>query len=123
MFQADICKQPLLVIQTCIASFDRMFLAADAQSTTMGFISLNTQSFYFITEYTTYNRLQTTRNQYLFGTQNGSADPNKEPVKNLIYLGGTGPHETGTPITNTEGLNKLPTETTMWGNIFIPHYF
>lgn len=124
MFQADICKQPLLVIQTSIASFDRMFLSADSQSTTMGFISLNTQSF----QLHNWNTPPTTgykpqEKQYLFGTQNGQANPNKEPITNLIYLGGTGPAKTGVPITDWNGLTKLPTETTMWGNIFIPHYF
>ncbi len=124
MFQAEISNQPLLVIQTCIASFDRMYLAADSQSTTMGFTSLNTQSF----QLHNWNTPPTTgykpqNNQWLFGTQNGQSNPNEEPVKNLIYLGGTGPAETGIPITNQSGLNDLPTKTTMWGNIFIPHYF
>nr|UGV36016.1 MAG: ORF1 [TTV-like mini virus] len=124
MFQADMCKQPLLVIQTCIASFDRMFLAADSQSTTMGFISLNTQSF----QLHNWNTPPTTGykpqdKQWLYGTQNGQSNPNEEPIKHLIYLGGTGPANTGIPITNKAGLDSLPTKTTMWGNIFIPHYF
>ncbi len=124
MFQADMCKQPLLVIQTCIASFDRMFLAADSQSTTMGFISLNTQSF----QLHNWNTPPTTGykpqdKQWLYGTENGQSNPNEEPIKNLIYLGGTGPANTGIPIKNKAGLDSLPTSTTMWGNIFIPHYF
>ena len=45
MFQADMCNQPLLIVQTAACSFDRMYLASDWQSTTVGFISLNTQSF------------------------------------------------------------------------------
>lgn len=124
MFQADICNQPLLVIQTCIASFDRMYLSADSQSTTMGFITLNTQSFQlhnWSTNPTSGYKPQD--KQWLFGTQNGQHNPNEEPVKHLIYLGQTDQASTGVPITNTQGLNKLPTETNMWGNIFIPHYF
>lgn len=124
MFQADICNQPLLVIQTCIASFDRMYLAADSQSTTMGFITLNTQSFQ-LHNWATYptSGYKPQNNQWLFGTQNGQSNPNDEPVKNLIYLGKTGPADTGTPITNKTLLETLPTTPSQWGNIFIPHYF
>lgn len=124
MFQADICNQPLLIVQTAACSFDRMYLASDSQSTTVGFISLNTQSFILHN----WNKPPTTGyhpqdKQYLYGTQNGQKDPNNEPVKNLIYLGTTSSMNTGIPITNIQGLQKLSTTETMWGNPFIPHYF
>nr|UGV34384.1 MAG: ORF1 [TTV-like mini virus] len=124
MFQADMCNQPLLIVQTAACSFDRMYLAADWQSTTVGFISLNTQSFVmhnWNNPPTTGYHPQTT--QYLYGTQNGASQPMKEKVTNLIYLGTTKSMSTGVPITNTQGLNQLATKETMWGNIFIPHYF
>nr|UGV37230.1 MAG: ORF1 [TTV-like mini virus] len=124
MFQADMCNQPLLIVQTAACSFDRMYLASDWQSTTVGFISLNTQSFILHN----WNKPPTTgyhpqEKQYLYGTQNGQKDPNNEPVKNLIYLGTTSSMNTGVPTTNLEGLQKLSTTETMWGNAFIPHYF
>lgn len=124
MFQADICNQPLLIVQTSACSFDRMYLASDWQSTTVGFISLNTQSFIlhnWNTPPTSGYHPQTT--QYLWGTQNGQKDPNSEPVKNLIYLGTTKSTSTGVPMNNIQGLNKVATEEAMWGNPFIPHYF
>lgn len=124
MFQADMCNQPLLIVQTSACSFDRMYLAADWQSTTVGFISLNTQSFIlhnWNTPPTSGYHPQT--QQYLYGTHNGQADPNKEPVTNLIYLGTTKTMNNGIPIKNKEGLNKLSTTESMWGNPFIPHYF
>lgn len=124
MFQADMCNQPLLIVQTAACSFDRMYLASDAQSTTVGFITLNTQSFLLHN----WNKPPTTGyhpqdKQYLYGTQNGEADPTNEPVKNLIYLGTTKSINTGTPVTNLDGLSKLSTSESMWGNPFIPHYF
>nr|UGV39570.1 MAG: ORF1 [TTV-like mini virus] len=124
MFQADMCNQPLLIVQTAACSFDRMYLASDWQSTTVGFISLNTQSFLlhnWNTPPTTGYHPQPT--QYLYGTQNGQQDPYNEPVTNLIYLGTTKTMNTGIPIKNTEGLNKLSSTESMWGNPFIPHYF
>nr|UGV38286.1 MAG: ORF1 [TTV-like mini virus] len=124
LFQADMCNQPLLIVQTALCSFDRMYLASDAQSTTMGFKTLNTQSYILHN----WNTIPTSgyhpqEKQWLFGTQNGQQDPYQEPVTNLIYLGNTGTHSTGIPIKNTDGLNKLATTTSMWGNPFIPHYF
>ncbi len=125
MFQADMCKQPLLVIQTCIASFDRMFLAADAQSTTMGFISLNTQSFLlhnWNTPPTTGYKPQ--ENQWLYGLLNGTEPPEDEKINELVYLGGTGPYETGTPMKhmNETELNKYFSLPQRWGNIFHDNY-
>nr|UGV38652.1 MAG: ORF1 [TTV-like mini virus] len=124
MFQADMCNQPLLIVQTSLCSFDRLYQAADAQSTTMGFISLNTNSFVLHN----WNKPPTTgyhnkENQYLFGTLNGEENKQKEPIKNLIYLGSTSKFDKGIPITDQNGLNKLSTTETMWGNPFIPHYF
>lgn len=124
MFQADICNQPLLIVQTAACSFDRMYLASDAQSTTVGFISLNTQSYILHN----WNTPPTTGyhpqdKQYLWGTQNGQQDPNNEPVKNLIYLGTTKTTKIGVPLTNIAGLKQVPTTESMWGNPFIPHYF
>lgn len=124
MFQAEMCNQPLVIVQTTACSFDRLYLAADWQSTTVGFISLNTQSFILHN----WNTPPTTgyhpqNKQYLYGTQNGQSDPNNEPVTNLIYLGVTKNMSTGVPIKNWEGLSKLSTTDTMWGNPFIPHYF
>lgn len=122
MFQADISNQPLVIVQTSACSFDRMYLAADAQSTTIGFTSLNTQSFLLHNwQNPPTSGYHPQEKQYFYGTNNGQADPLNEKLTELIYLGRTDNMDTGTPIKTN--LAKLSTTKAMWGNPFIPHYF
>nr|UGV35337.1 MAG: ORF1 [TTV-like mini virus] len=123
-FQKDLTNTPLLVITTTAASFDRYYLSSAGSSTTIGLTSLNTKSFtqHDFQEPGTQG-YQPQPTQWLYGTLNGEDDPNNEPVKNLVYLGDANNYKTGVPITNSEGLNKLPTNgNAMWGNPFHPHY-
>nr|UGV38385.1 MAG: ORF1 [TTV-like mini virus] len=123
-FQSQLAKTGLIIIRTVACSLDRIYTGSTASSSTIGLTSLHTTTFQFhnwknyppTTGYKPQNSL------YFYGTLNGQTDPTKEPVKNLIFLGGTGPLTQGQPISNKETLNTYFSNNTKWGNIFHPHY-
>lgn len=121
-FQKDIANFPLLIITSCATSYDRYFTSSNSQSTTIGFTSLNTKIFQFhdwqdppTTGY------RPNRDMYFWGTENGMQDPMQEPLENLIYLGGTGKIQKGTPIKNRTS-HSYESTPGLWGNIFHPDY-
>lgn len=119
-FQKDLCNFPLLVILTSSASFDRYYTNSKSKSATIGFISLNTQTF----QYHDWQDPPTTGykpqdNMWFWGTENGADDPDEEPLPNLIYLGGTNNHSKGIPVKTQQNYASLPK---IWGNIFHEDY-
>lgn len=121
-FAQDIANMPLVVIKASVASFDRYYTDSTAKSTTIGFKTLNTTTFKFhdwqdppTSGYKPQEQL------WFYGAENGTPiDPNDTQVSNLIYLGGTGPYEKGTPI-KTSILNYF-SNPKLWGNIFHDDY-
>lgn len=124
-FQKDICKAPLLLITATAASFDRMYTSSSAQSTTIGFTSLNTKSFIFHDWQeppTTGYKPQ--ENQWLWGSitpLTGTQTPNDVQLSQLAYLGGTGPYELGIPV-KTQNADTYGSTSSQWGNIFRKEY-
>lgn len=119
-FQQDLCNFPLVVITASVASFDRYYTASDSKSTTVGFYSLNTQTFQLhdwqdppTTGYKPQDKL------WLWGTLNGADPPDNTLVKHLIYLGGTGPYTKGVNVGNNSNYASQPQN---WGNIFHNDY-
>lgn len=121
-FQRDLSNVPLFVITTCAASFDRYYLNSTSISSTIGIKSLNTRSF-ILHDWqdppTTGYKPQT--NQWFYGTENGATELKDIMFQDIIYLGGTGPYETGTPIKTTTW-DTYFSNSKLWGNVFHPHY-
>nr|UJI58627.1 ORF1 [Anelloviridae sp.] len=120
-FQQDIATFPLVVIRACAASFDRMYTASNAINSTIGFNSLNLSSF----QLHNWNQPPTTgykpqENQWLYGLPNMTTEQAKNcTIKELVYLGGTGPFYQGQPINEDTNYFSTPAK---WGNIFHPKY-
>lgn len=120
-FQKDLANFPLLILTASCTSFDRYYSASNSASTTIGFDSLNTKIFqnhdWQDPPSTGY---KPTATQYIWGTANGAQDPMQEKLENLIYLGGTGRLEKGTPLKDKE--DNYATTPGLWGNFFHPDY-
>nr|UGV36672.1 MAG: ORF1 [TTV-like mini virus] len=134
-FQKDIANLPLLQTISTAASLDRAYTSSNAQSTTVGFTSLNPQLFSnhsFIKLPTTGYQPRPT--QRLFATRNNSKDPKVVSIGELIFLGDTNEHKEGITITRatqgmthtqnfSEKLEKYLQDTAYWGNPFHPTWF
>ncbi len=120
-FQKDLANFPLFIIRTSVTSFDRYYTSSNAKSTTIGFTSLNTRLFQlhdWQDPPTTGYKPQST--MYIWGTINGAHEPMSEKLENLVYLGGTGRLDKGTPLKDKE--SSYSTTPGLWGNIFHPDY-
>lgn len=122
MFQQDLANFPLVLLTASVASFDRYYLSSTAKSSTMGFVSLNTKTFVLhdwqeppTSGYHPQEKI------WFWGTDNGAAQLENTKLKDLIYLGGTGPYKKGTPI-NYPVTTNYTSSPQLWGNIFHPDY-
>lgn len=134
-FQKDIAKIPLLLLITSAASFDRYYLNSKAQSNTMGFKSVNTDTFQlhnFKRPPGTTGYKPNTK-QILFALQRGIQLKDAK-YKNLILLAETrdmtpgralGPKPDTPPSIGTweNWVDKYFSTSTYWGNPFYPTYF
>lgn len=121
-FQQDLANFPLLIVRTAASSFDRYYTHSNSASTTIGFDSLNTRLFQFHDwQATKTNGYQPQEGMYIWGVENGGqAIPGNDPLRNLIYLGGTGSLTKGKTVsTNYETYSATPG---YWGTIFDPIY-
>nr|UGV36228.1 MAG: ORF1 [TTV-like mini virus] len=132
-FQKHISKIPLLLLITSAASFGRYYLSSKAISNTMGFTSLNTDTFQLHNfkrpPGTTGYRPNTTH--MLFALARGIQLKDAQ-YKHLIYLGETRDMTPGIPVENkpstpTTGtwqnwVDKYYSTPTYWGNPFYPTY-
>nr|UGV37344.1 MAG: ORF1 [TTV-like mini virus] len=102
-FQHDIATIPLLQTMATVCSLDRTFLHADAQSSTIGFKSIDTTELqnHNFTNQGTQGYLPI-HDQRLFGVTEPPIphDITKIKIGNLIFLGTTDHNEYGTPIKN-----------------------
>nr|UGV36445.1 MAG: ORF1 [TTV-like mini virus] len=121
-FQQDLANFPLVVLTASATSFDRFYTHSNSASTTIGFDSLNTRLFKFhdwqappTTGYKPNSQM------YVWGVANGgSTTPGNDQLKTLIYLGGTGRLQQGTPLDNK--YDTYSTTPGYWGTIFDPIY-
>nr|UGV36183.1 MAG: ORF1 [TTV-like mini virus] len=129
-FQRDIAQLPLLMTIATAASLDRTYINSGAQSTTVGFTTLNSLVFqnHSFSKRTT-SGYQPKPNQRMFLTTNHSTDPKQVKIGDLIFLGNTNQHYDGTDIRRaTQGMTqsvsfpdkliKYLTDDTYWGNPF-----
>ena len=107
-FQFDIATTPLLQTMATACSFDRMFLNSKAISTTIGFVTLDTNGFL------NHHYQKTTRGYnprpgtLLFKVKNGELDVSKIQAGNLIYLGNPEDLEEGTEIKYITNTHEVP---------------
>nr|UGV35367.1 MAG: ORF1 [TTV-like mini virus] len=129
--QKDFAQTPLVMLMSTSTSLDRWYASSTAQSTTIGFKSLNTAVFDFYN----YKLHPTTgyipkKDKYMFSLQNGVTDISKTPIKKLIYLGQSKEYTKGrtieSTIQNSESFettwDRYFSTSTNWGNIFEPKY-
>nr|UGV39654.1 MAG: ORF1 [TTV-like mini virus] len=124
-FQSLIAKTGLLLIKAVAVSFDRWYMHSYAQSTTIGFTSLNTTTFQF---HNFKNFPQTTGYKpqdklYLWGAPQAAVpDPLQTKGTELIYLGNSRTLQEGTKLSSTN-LATYASKPENWGNPFYPRYF
>lgn len=100
-FQHDIATIPLLQVLTTVCSLDRTFLHANAQSSTIGFTSIDTtelQNHDFINQGT--QGYLPIHDQHLFGVYTAPTKHEIAEIKigDLVYLGTADYNQEGTPI-------------------------
>nr|UGV38660.1 MAG: ORF1 [TTV-like mini virus] len=130
-FQKDVARLPLLLTLTSCASLDRYYISSKAISNTIGFTSLNTNTFQFhnykIPPPTT--GYIPNKNQLLF-TIYGVTDIKTAKYKHLIYLGQANEDITGTSLQEKPStisdwntwVEKWSTQKEYWGNPFHSQY-
>lgn len=132
--QKDIANTPLAMFMASATSLDRMFMASNSVSTTVGFTGINTELFKyhnFTTPTTTGYHPQDTI--YLCSYQQSSPAVTKITdieIQNIIYLGNSDNYTQGVTIKDSNisaspFTSKLQTYTSSsgyWGNPFIPFY-
>lgn len=131
--QKDLATQPLVMLMASATSLDRFYASSTAQSTTIGFTSLNTNIF----NYYNYKIPGTTGyypkpEKYLFSTKTKLTDYSKTQLGNLVYLGNTKELTLGKSVMESQPQNGTETftdkwkkyiqQTSDWGNPFHPDY-
>lgn len=130
-FQQEIAEQPLAMLMTSAASFDRMYLNSTSSTTTIGFKCLDPQTF----NYHNWEKVQTSgykanENKWLWALNNGTTTTlANEPMSSLIYLGDTKQMKPGDTIKSIQASSNPQTawdnymkSQTHWGNPFWPEY-
>nr|UGV37997.1 MAG: ORF1 [TTV-like mini virus] len=130
-FQQEIAEQPLAMLMTSAASFDRMYLNSTSSTTTIGFKCLDPQTFNFHN----WEKVQTSgykpnENKWLWALNNGTTTTiQNEPMSSLIYLGDTKQMKPGDTIKSIQASSTPQTawdnymkSQTHWGNPFWPEY-
>nr|UGV37840.1 MAG: ORF1 [TTV-like mini virus] len=131
-FQNELNDQPLLITQCASMSLDRMFANSTSQSTTIGFTTIDTETFqlhnFKLIGTQGYSPKQ---GWWLWALENGTPNIRDEKVINLIFLGDSTNYTEGKPIykhpktqSETWGsvINRYLTSNTEWGNPFFPKY-
>lgn len=135
-FQKDICRLPLLLTLCSSASLDRYYLSSKAISNTMGFTSLETNTFQYhdfkqppLTTGYIPNEEQLLFTLYPVPT---TGDISKAKYKHLIYLGNSNEDVAGTSLAEkptqqptldwNAWVEKWSTSKQYWGNVFHSEY-
>nr|UGV36044.1 MAG: ORF1 [TTV-like mini virus] len=135
-FQYDLANVPLLQTMASACSFDRMFLNSKGISTTIGFVTLDTNTFLNHDFQRGTRGYQPRPGTLLFKVTNGEYNIQKIQIQNLIFLGEVEDLQQGTEIrfapnttspptqlvpnpTDTQKrLYKVSLDHTLWGNVF-----
>nr|UGV35861.1 MAG: ORF1 [TTV-like mini virus] len=131
-FQKEVATFPLLLTMTTAASFGRYYISSQAKSNTMGFKSLNTETF----QYHNFKTPAGTRGyvpnekQMLFTLQRG-INIEDAKYKDLIYLANTNDDIEGTALEHKPSnisewsvwVSKWSQTSQYWGNPFHSKYF
>lgn len=139
-FSNEIANYSLLQTLATSCSLDRMYTSSTSISTTMGFISLDTNGFqnHYFTDWGTQGYYPK-NNELLFAVTNGDFNVQKIKIEDLIYLGDCKNYNEGIEIKhiNTSGetipsqyssqtqkkLYLAKTKSTNWGNPFKSSFF
>lgn len=127
-FQKDLADIPLLMWRATAMSLDRVYMASNSISTSIGFISLNSQMFKhhnWVTPPETVG--YTPKNNIYFFSFNAATitDWTKAQFQHLIYLGESNKYTLGEVVGPKKDNNKeLETnyDKTKWGNVFHNQY-
>ncbi len=128
-FQQDLANIPLVMWAASAASLGRYYISANSISSTIGFTSLNTDSFKYhnFKNYPKTTGYKPNDQHYFYGIrQHQSFD--QATYQDLIFLGNTADYQLGTPISavHTTWQTACMTWGTTprhWGNPFHPSYF
>lgn len=128
-FQKELANTPLFVLLTSAMSVDRWYINSKATSSTIGFNSLNTDSFKFsdFKKPSQTSGYRPNTDHLLFALTQHTDYRNAKYI-NLIYLGNTNDYNDGTPLGEVPGTfpNKVDTwlsNKDYWGNPFKPTHF
>lgn len=130
-FQQELADIPLCMLMTSSMSLDRYYSNSSSISTTMGFLSLNTNTFqYHNWELNFTSGYKAADKKYLWGLKNGTVPIERELFKNLIFLGDTKNFKEGRTIIETKRAqesfnttwNRYIITEAEWGNPFEPKY-
>lgn len=134
-FQKDLATTPLLFLMASAASYDRYFLASNAQSTTTGFVGFNPDIFKYhhFTQQTT-SGYHPKDGLYFWSVQQSTTPPteiSKIQIGNMIFLGNSQKYQVGSTINDVKNtvastweqkMQKYMQSFDYWGNMFIPYY-
>lgn len=129
-FQQEIAEQPLAMLMTSAASFDRMYLNSKASTTTIGFKCLDPNTFnYHNWEKPPTSGYKANERKWLWALHNGITTIAEESMANLIFLGDTKQMKPGDTLRSIQASSNPQTtwdnymhSQTHWGNPFWPEY-
>lgn len=140
-FQKELADVPLILLMSSAVSADRWYINSNAQSSTIGFTSINTEFFKYHNWATpTTSGYHPQDGVWLWTFQQSTPKPstiNDVLLKNLIFLGATNNYSMGSTIidipatdlqqgTQTDWQKKVAAyskNSGYWGNIFMSPYF
>lgn len=123
-FQREILDTPLLMLINSATSLDRFYIPAGSISSTIGFISLNTDLFKYHnwkSKGTTPYRPNDT--SYLFTVNTRTTQWQTSTPANLILLGNTNKWQLGEAITTENNIDTYFSTRDKWGNPFYSQTF
>nr|UGV37568.1 MAG: ORF1 [TTV-like mini virus] len=128
-FQQELAQVPLVMLITSAASLDRYFISSNAISSTIGFKSLNTDSFQFHNfKQQGTQPYKPNERQFLYTTAQHTT-VEQATFKELILLGNTKDNQPGRTIqqtsdsTWTTNVDRYFSTPAYWGNPFYSSYF
>lgn len=125
-FQKDIAELPLLMWRATTCSFDRVFMASNSVSTTVGFKCLNTKFFqmhnWAATALTQGYHPKEQTYVYSYYANKTQTNWRNIPVTQLIYLGNNKDYTIGEQAGNKTDWPTYNSTLRKWGNIFYQPY-
>nr|UGV36483.1 MAG: ORF1 [TTV-like mini virus]UGV37416.1 MAG: ORF1 [TTV-like mini virus]UGV38488.1 MAG: ORF1 [TTV-like mini virus] len=123
-FQKDIGDIPLLMWRAVATSLDRVYIASNSISSTIGFTALNT-NFFQLHDWATppdTTGYKPKPQTYMYSYADNSRDWENIPLTKLIYLGNSKDFTIGQAAGNSTEWETYKTTIAKWGNPFHPNY-